>query len=262
MPEVTAHEPGVPSWLDLATSDPEAARAFYGPLLGWEFDVGLAETGFYTYCKRAGRSVAGMIGVPVETMPTGWTTYMATNDVEETARRMVEAGADVFLGPLAVGPAGSVVACNDPTGAVVGAWQGGEHPGAELVNESGSLVWSELATRDLAVAADFYSKVFGYGWDDEDTGDAGPLYRTFSVNGRVVGGAMQIDDRMPDAIPPHWMPYFGVGDVDASAKAAESLGGAVQVPPTDSPYGRWCVVADPQGGVFTVMQSPEDALQP
>ena len=33
--EMTEYEHGVPSWVDLGTSDPAAAAAFYGGLFGW-----------------------------------------------------------------------------------------------------------------------------------------------------------------------------------------------------------------------------------
>ncbi|HYT25105.1 MAG TPA: VOC family protein, partial [Actinomycetota bacterium] len=45
MAEVKSYAPGTPSWVDLMTSDPEGARAFYGELFGWEFEIGGPETG-------------------------------------------------------------------------------------------------------------------------------------------------------------------------------------------------------------------------
>ncbi len=256
MGEVSSYAPGTPSWVDLATSDPRGARSFYGRLFGWGFEIGPAETGHYTMCQLEGRSVAGMAGEPPrEGVPTAWTMYMATDDADGVARRITDGGGTVLMGPLDVMSQGRLVVASDPVGALFGVWQAGDHVGASLVNEPGSLVWSELATRDLAAAQVFYTQVFGYDWEPVDTGEGGPAYQTFSVDGRTVGGAMHMTADWPEQIPPHWMTYFATADTEATAAAAEALGGAVRVPPTDSPYGRFAVLSDPQGAVFTVMRA-------
>jgi hypothetical protein len=59
-----------------------------------------------------------------------------------------------------------------------------------------------------------------------------------------------------EGIPPHWMIYFAVADCDVMSEKATSLGGQVCVPPTDIPkIGRFAVITDPQGAVFSIMQS-------
>ncbi len=56
MPERSSYAPGVPSWVDLATTDPAAARDFYGQLFGWEFDVSPDEQlGHYTTVTKDGK---------------------------------------------------------------------------------------------------------------------------------------------------------------------------------------------------------------
>jgi hypothetical protein len=49
--------------------------------------------------------------------------------------------------------------------------------------------------------------------------------------------------------------YFGTDDADAAAAKAAELGGAVVVPPFDTPVGRIAVLGDPQGAVFSVIKS-------
>ncbi|MFV1991031.1 MAG: VOC family protein, partial [Acidimicrobiales bacterium] len=61
-------------------------------------------------------------------------------------------------------------------------------------------------------------------------------------------------------MPAHWMVYFAVEDCDAAVAKAEELGGKTMVPAMDIPPGRFSVIADPLGAVFTVMSladSPE-----
>ena len=58
---------------------------------------------------------------------------------------------------------------------------------------------------------------------------------------------------MPAHIPSYWMPYFQVTSADASASKAKELGGQVMVGPADIPgTGRFAILTDPHGAVFTV----------
>lgn len=54
-------------------------------------------------------------------------------------------------------------------------------------------------------------------------------------------------------VPPSWNVYFSVPDCDASVKRVEELGGRCIVSAQDIPPGRFAVVTDPAGAVFTVM---------
>lgn len=260
MVEITSYQPGTPAWVDLMTSDPEGARRFYGELLGWEFEVGPPESGHYTMARVRGLDVAGLGGEPAPAgMPTAWTIYFATDDLEGAAKQITDAGGTVTMGPMDVMEEGRLLVAADPTGAIFGLWQAGKHIGARLQSEPGALVWTELATRDLTAAKRFYTAVLGYEWDAATgTGPGGLAYATFSVKGRLAGGALQMNERWPADVPAHWMPYFGVTDADAAVAAASRLGGGAIVAPTDSPYGRFAVLRDPQGGVFTVISTAQE----
>lgn len=258
MAEVTSYSAGTPSWVDLMTSDPAAARDFYGNVFGWDFEIGPEETGHYAMCRVRGHNVAGIGASPDENVPTAWNTYLASDDIEATAKQIAAAGGTVAMGPMDVMTSGRVLFAQDPTGAWFGAWEARDHIGATLVNEPGCVSWNELATRDLATAQAFYSDVFGYTWEDVDT-RGGPDYGLFAVSERAVGGAMQMTDQWPSEVPAYWMPYFSTADVDATAALASELGGAVQVPAMDSEYGRVIVLGDPQGGVFTAITPPAAA---
>lgn len=250
MPRSRSYPAGAPAWVDLVTSDPEDARRFYGELLEWTFDVGGPETGFYTYCRRGGHNAAGMVGRAVETMPTGWTTYLATDSADATAERMQAAGGELVLPPTDAGPAGRVVITLDVTGAMVGAWEAGEHHGAEVVGEPGAVAWSELLTTDVDSAVRFYGEVFGWSCDEPASSADGPPSVTCSVAGRPVGGLTKAvaDDRA------RWIPYFGVADVDAASATAQRLRGRVEAAPYDSLHGPVAQMVDPQGGVFGLIQ--------
>jgi predicted enzyme related to lactoylglutathione lyase len=153
------------------------------------------------------------------------------------------------MAPFDVMDAGRMSFVMDPSGAPVALWQAGQHIGATLVNEPGTLNWNELLTSDPGVTR-FYSDVLGMTPNTMDMG-IGP-YTMFEVDGQPVGGTMP-----PQApgVPNHWHVYFGTDDADAAAAKAAELGGSVVVPPFDTPVGRIAVLSDPQGAVFSVIKT-------
>jgi predicted enzyme related to lactoylglutathione lyase len=86
------------------------------------------------------------------------------DDVDEAARKAESAGGKVIVAPMDVMTAGRMAIFMDTTGAVIAAWQPGQHLGAQLVNEPGAFIWSELPSSDVAKSKAFYSAVFGWGW--------------------------------------------------------------------------------------------------
>ncbi|MET1003315.1 MAG: VOC family protein, partial [Acidimicrobiia bacterium] len=61
----TSYPPGTFSWVDLATSDPDAARVFYTALFGWDADDGHDGTGgTYTTFRTNGDAVCGLTSTP------------------------------------------------------------------------------------------------------------------------------------------------------------------------------------------------------
>jgi predicted enzyme related to lactoylglutathione lyase len=257
MAERTSYLEGTPSWVDLMTSDPEGARAFYGGLFGWEFEIDPnADTGHYTTCLLRGKRVAGMGGDPAPAgMPTFWTTYFAVDDVDKIAERVAEHGGKIQMAPMDVMEMGRMAMAADPQGATFGLWQARQHTGAELVNEPGALTWNELNTRDLDGATAFYADVFGLRWEDMGPAGEGPAYKVANTSAGSAAGAMQMGPEFPAEVPPFWGIYFWVADAAASVARASELGGTVQVPVFDTPQGPVAVLRDPQGGQFSIIQS-------
>ena len=79
-------------------------------------------------------------------------------------------------------------------------------------------------------------------------------YSVIKVGERPNGGIMPMAGPMWEGIPPHWMVYFAVADCDAIAKKCKELGGDIKVPPTDMSVGRFAVLSDSQGAVFSVLR--------
>jgi predicted enzyme related to lactoylglutathione lyase len=120
------------------------------------------------------------------------------------------------------------------------------------VGEPGSICWNELATTDPARAGGFYTALLGWATETQPMG-AG-TYTIFTDQGASRGGMAAVaPSRGP--VPPHWLVYFAVRDIEGQTALAQSLGGSVRVPPNDAPgVGRFAVLADPQGAEFAAIQ--------
>lgn len=259
MPDMNGpYKPGTPCWIDLMVPDQQAALDFYCDLFGWQGEIGPPETGGYSVCLLKGKPVAGIMrasnpdgSTPDPMPPTVWTTYLTTDSIDATLKTATDAGGSVMMGPMDVMDLGRMAVITDPTGAVVGLWQPGTFDGAGIVNEHGALSWNELSTGDTGAAAAFYSAVLPISTaPSEMPGAEG--YTQFQVAGRAVAGMMDLS-ALPPGVPPHWLPYFSVDDVDSVQDAAVRAGGSVMAPAFDMPAGRMAVLADPQGGTFAVI---------
>ncbi|KRD43302.1 hypothetical protein ASE38_03285 [Cellulomonas sp. Root930] len=250
---------GTPAWADLTVPDLAAARAFYGPLFGWEFEVGGPEVGSYTQAFADGRRVVGL-GEPMSedpAPPPAWCVYLATQDLAATADAIAEAGGKQVVAPMPVLDLGRMGIFVDTAGAVFGVWQPGAHTGWDVVEEPGSVVWSEVMVHDQPGAVAFYERVFAY--DVEDLSAPGFAYASVSVGGAPVAGVGGYGAQAGADAPAAWTLYFGVPDTDASAARVTELGGTVVSPPTDSAFGRMAIVAGPFGEVFALMGPTADA---
>jgi uncharacterized protein len=131
-----------------------------------------------------------------------------------------------------------------------------------MSDNHGKFVWYELMTSNLAAAADFYSGAIG--WTARDAGMVGMDYTIFNAGDVGVGGAMNLPQMLVDMnVPPHWIGYIAVSDVDAYAKKIVDAGGVVHKAPDDIPgVGRFAVVADPDGGNFSIFKAAEGMEAP
>jgi predicted enzyme related to lactoylglutathione lyase len=146
----------------------------------------------------------------------------------------------------------------DPEGAVFGIWQAGTFIGAQVVSESGAMVWNELNTRDPERARVFYAEVFGWSFEEREF-EAG-LYTSLKSGGETVGGMIDITDRVPQEVPAHWLVYIATEDADETVKRAREGGGEVPFGPVDlAEVGRIAVLKDPGGAVFATIQ-PDPAM--
>lgn len=248
--EIDKYEPGVPSWVDMGSPDPQGAADFYGALFGWEAPEGPPEAGGYRVAMVGDRAVAG-IGPAQNPGPPFWATYVNVDSADDAAEKVAAAGGQVIVAPMDVLDAGRMAVFTDTVGAFFSVWQPGTHPGAQLVNEPGTYSWSELLTTDVEASKTFYGAVFGWTANTVAAGDGD--YTEWQVNGRAIAGMMQKPPMLPAEVPPHWAVYFAVADTDTAVARVAELGGSVMMPPMDIEPGRFAVVADPFGATFNVI---------
>ena len=254
---IDKHAPGSFCWMELGAADQAAAKSFYTSLLGWtftEFPMGPGE--LYTIFRLQDRDVAGAYALNQEMrargVPPHWMIYVAVQSADEAAARAGQLGGKVVNGPFDVMDAGRMAVLQDPTGAMFSIWQAGRSPGIGIAGEFGSFCWADLSTPDVDRAKDFYSGLFGWKIAPGENDPSGYLH---IQNGeQMIGGIPPASMRNP-GVPPHWLIYYYVADVDASAAQAKSLGASLLLPPMSIEHvGRMSVIRDPQGAAFAVFK--------
>jgi predicted enzyme related to lactoylglutathione lyase len=212
MGERTSHAPGTFSWVDLSTTDLEAAKGFYGGLFDWEFDdLPVGDGIVYSMCRLDGKAVCAISEQREEGIPPHWNNYVTVDDLEARTAQAGELGGKVMVEPFDVLDAGRMSVISDATGAVLCMWVPRNSIGAELVNVPGALTWNELATTDVDRAVEFYGALFGWGFQEME---GGPMRYVLIQNGERSNGGIRPLSEMEAGIPPNWLPYFAVDTAD------------------------------------------------
>lgn len=267
---------GVTSWVDVEHRDVEAAKEFYGELLGWTFTQA-TPPGIpfqYVVAQLDGEDVAGLSG-PADPSDEGpdqpaWNTYVAVDDIEAAASSVESSGGQILQPPTAAGEGGSSAVCADPSGVQFRLWQAKRRLGAQVTNLPGAWNFSDLHAADPGASARFYAAVFG--WDFADLGFAtmirvpgygDHLASTTDPDIHERQSGVGVPPGFADAIgwlhaasddhSPGWSVTFTVEDRDRTAALAEALGGRVRRR-EDTEWNKSAVIVDPQGAELTVSQ--------
>jgi hypothetical protein len=258
MTNIDKHPAGSFCWIELHTSDQNAAKKFYGSLFGWTpQDMPMGPNDFYTIFKLQGRDAAAGCSLrPDETsmgVPPHWLIYIAVDDVDAAAPKAEKLGGKILAPPFDVMDAGRMAVVQDPTGAVFCLWRANKNAGIGIAQVHGTLCWADLSTPDPQRGSEFYSGLFGWHIAADPKDPSGYLH---IKNGEQFIGGVPPTLHRQVGVPAHWMAYFQVDDVDATASKAKELGANLYLPPTTMEgVGRMSVIADPQGAVFSIFKS-------
>jgi len=252
-------EPKVGSfcWLELGTTDRNAATKFYSNLFGWTAeDMPMGPDMTYTMFRIGGKDVGGSYQLMKEQLaahvPPHWMLYIKVESADAAAAKAVQLGAQQMVPPSDIPNVGRFAVLQDPTGAQISIFQTGPHAGITTFGDVGALCWADLNSNDPERAAQFYARWLGW------TYEAGEDNYRHILNGagqeNMIGG---IPPRMhaPPGTPSHWMSYFHVADCKASAAKAAQLGASTMMPAGLMPeVGTIAVLADPQGAAFALYE--------
>jgi hypothetical protein len=246
---------GRPVWYELMTTDTAAAEKFYGNVVGWTSAPFDASPNPYTVFKRSGQvDVAGLMERPEDMkMPPFWAMYVAVPTLEEGVVHIKRLGGGELSPVIEVPTVGRMQMMKDPQGAAFYIIQPApREESPENAPEVGEASWHELMTTDAPAAMKFYSDVFG--WQPSETHDMGEMgkYLMFNRPHGMIGGMMNKPPAMAH-VPPHWMIYFRVPDINAAVERIKANGGKILNGPMEVPGGDWIVNAmDPQGAAFSL----------
>jgi predicted enzyme related to lactoylglutathione lyase len=257
MPTRDVAPKGAPCWFDLASSDTDKSTAFYGELFGWTAEAPNEEFGGYINFQHGGSNLAGCMANDGSMGPDGWSVYLATDDIVKLAESVATAGGQVMMPPMAVGDLGQMAFFTDAGGAVIGAWQAGEHEGFRRSDAPGTPSWFELHTRDFDATLAFYRDALGLGIEMA-ADEPGFRYAIALAGGEQVAGIMDAGAFLPEGVPAHWSVYINVEDAAATVAKAQELGGTLVHGPDETPYGTLATIADPTGAMIKIQRPPAE----
>src|SRR6476619_1308500 len=150
MANIDRHEPGSFCWIELGTTDQNAAKSFYTSLFGWsvnDFPMGPGQ--FYSMFNLEGRNCGAAYTLDPKNMPgvpPNWALYVAVDSADDAATKATAAGGNILGGPFDVADYGRMAVLQDPTGAVFCVWQPKTHKGTGIEHVPGTLSWADLST--------------------------------------------------------------------------------------------------------------------
>ncbi|HEX8063314.1 MAG TPA: VOC family protein [Allosphingosinicella sp.] len=243
-------------WYELLTTDPDAAAAFYGDVIGWTA-AGAGQPGVdYRIFSAEKSPVAGHMKLPDGAagmgMRAGWLGYIGVEDVDSAVADILESGGTVQMPAMDMEGIGRMALVSDPQGVPFYVMRGesGKASTAFSPTKAGHCRWNELSTPDQDGALVFYTGRFG--WEQGDVMPMGEMggYQFINHEGGMIGAMMTA----PPGRPAGWNFAFGVPSIDSAAERIPAGGGTIHHGPVEVPGGDWVIMAsDPQGVAFMVV---------
>jgi predicted enzyme related to lactoylglutathione lyase len=240
-------------WHELMTTDTKGAIAFYGDVIGWKTQAW--EDGHYEMWVSSQGTMGGVNPLPEPAKKMGapphWMSNVQVADVDATVQKALTAKAQVYVPPTDIPKIGRFAVIADPQGASIAVFKPAGPMKLHDVNKQGEFCWGELITSDHNAAFEFYRSVLG--WEKLAEHDMGPMgkYLLFGEGSTQYGGMFTKGKDMP--MPPSWLYYVEVDDLDGSMSKAKARGGKVMNGPVVVPTGARIVqMLDPQGAAFAL----------
>lgn len=239
-------------WWSLMTKDVEKANDFYQKLFDWTLSEMEMPGEEPSTIYNAGN---GGFGNPVSLekdfpAPSHWIPFITVENVDETCKQVEKIGGKVCVPAFDIPTVGRSAVITDPLGAAFHLFtpENNEENLNMIGNGPGEVCWMELMVDDPTPLLPFYGDLFGWNFSEPMAMNGGE-YTSFQINGEGVGGFLKRPPNVP-AMPPVWMNYFAVANVDTWAEKAATLGGKIVMPKTEIPEtGYFALIEDPTGAM-------------
>lgn len=251
-------------WHDLAADDLDAAAAFYSDTIGWTVTPMEGSPMPYKLLMAGEAGMGGVMTLTEEMKSMGagpsWTPCIAAENLDALCKKVTSLGGTVLSKPDDV-PGGRFAVLQDPQGAVFESYQAEDKNGESEQHPNpppGHFSWYDLNTTDWEAARAFYGELFL--WSESGVMDSpGGAYWMFrsQAGDRTLGGMSNRAAQMN--LPPHWLCYITVGNLEATVERLTAKGGKVTNGPMEVPGGDRIVhCLDPQGApiAFHVAAKP------
>jgi predicted enzyme related to lactoylglutathione lyase len=241
-------------WHDLATTDVEGAKAFYGAIAPWTTKP-WDDDGEYFLWEKEGTPVGGVTRLAAtadHAGPPSWMPSVFVYDVDACVRQVPKLGGTVLMQPREIPHVGCWAIIAAPDGAPVAIFEPSSKnpPGHDGAPRVGEFAWHELSSTDWEASMRFYSQLFNWEKIREHDMGANGTYVVFGQNGEALGGMFTRRDASGKS---NWTSYVEVPSVQETMEKVKSLGGQVTYGPHEVPGGAWIAMcADPQGATFAI----------
>ena len=244
-------------WFDLATTDLDNQKAFYGDVFDWTFRTLTDASDGYTLISSGGRAIAGMFFVkPHEDAGVGalWIGLMSTDDLASAVAAVKQGDGKIHTEPTAVARRGTYALLLDPEGALFGLLKSDSGDPPDRTTAIGHFLWMDLFADQPTKAGDFYRQLADYEITRNRVKE-GVDRLILSSQGKPRAGIVPLPKNANRA---GWLPYVRVGSVDETLEKVKAAGGHVMVSPhQDLLDGNLAIFADPQGGVLGIVKWDE-----
>jgi hypothetical protein len=205
-------------------------------------------------------ALGGVMTLPEEAQKMGtpphWMAHVEVDDVEASVAKVKQLGGKVHVPPTDVPTVGRFSVIADPQGASLSLFTPSQKMEGHDISKEGEFTWNELLTTDRESAFKFYSALFG--WEKKSDVDMGPIgkYLVYGQGEKQYGGMFTKTADM--TMPPSWIYYIHMNDLDAAVSRATSNRGKLMHGPMEVPGGdRIAQLTDPQGAFFALHESPK-----
>lgn len=126
-----------------------------------------------------------------------------------------------------------------------------------MENKLGHMAWLDLSVENAGQVKDFYQDVIGWQSSPVSMGDYEDYAMHTPEDNTPVAGVCHAKGCNID-IPPAWLPYFLVADIDVAVEKVQALGGALVTPIKSMGSDKFAVIKDPAGAVSALYQKASD----